>query len=639
MSDGSRPLRRFPVRYVKEDGKAKEAILTTGLKDIILEFKRLKVRQLLLKTGAENLHYVKRIEGKENEVELCIKRTYDIEVNDEETANRIIDVSMGFGLINPEEEEEQEEEEEKEEEKTYDIYGQTFRNHKDNKRNCHGNFRNFNNNSQKQISSQIYRKIRTNVDNQEYNDNNDVITVGNVSRKYVTRNKNNVLGSGVERDVKKIGYNLNNKNNIEEEDEEEDEDIIDGSLQSNIRKIFRYMPMPPSHYHIIRPDEVSVLSLVGKGRIASVYISQLIISPQERNRLMILRDPNQLYALKTYDKEMIISEGQIEHVLTEYVVLKCINSCYLAHLDFAFQTKNRLFFGMTFGGGGELFFHLRHNKRFNENLAVFYIAEVICGIEELHRHNIIYRDLKPENVLLTIDGHIILADFGLAKIGITANSGLEARYDKYDNSDDSSDMFGSPNSGSSCGYGVAQTLCGTPEYVAPEVLIKNGHGKCVDWWSCGIMLYEMIFGASPFNTDNASRDVVYRRIVGDCTNFDVEDINIPFNEYFSPEAVDFIRKLLIRNPSKRLGSKGSAEIKNHPIFRRYGINFDKIAKRECIPPYVPRIDRRNPAKNFSDQTSPLGSFALTKKSRGPLTEEENSYFRDVDWTSPFIYIQ
>lgn len=212
--------------------------------------------------------------------------------------------------------------------------------------------------------------------------------------------------------------------------------------------------------------------------------------------------------------------------------------------------------------GGELFFHLKKFRVFPEHMARFFAAELVSAISHLHTVNVIYRDLKPENVLLDENGHIHLTDFGLSK-------------------DDVSDPRG------------ATTFCGTPEYLAPEMLInrksREGYGKAVDWWSLGTLLYEMLTGWPPFYDKNLRKM---------CENILRSDLQFPPGSTASPEARDLIRGLLLRDPAKRLGSKddGAQEIKNHPFFA--GVDWEALEKLEIEPPFRPMVRGDTDIGNF-----------------------------------------
>lgn len=171
-----------------------------------------------------------------------------------------------------------------------------------------------------------------------------------------------------------------------------------------------------------------------------------------------------IYALKTLKKSKLKEAKHIEHTQTERKIMEIVNHPFIVSLKFAFQTEKKLYFAMDYYNGGELFFHLRKRGKFNEAQAKFYLAQIVLAIEFLHSKKIIYRDLKPENIVLDINGYIKLTDFGLAKDNIADDSGC------------------------------TQTFCGTPEYLAPEIIRGDKYGKAVDVWCIGILMYEMLYG-------------------------------------------------------------------------------------------------------------------------------------------------
>eukprot|EP00494_Astrolonche_serrata_P031107 UN31376 len=191
-------------------------------------------------------------------------------------------------------------------------------------------------------------------------------------------------------------------------------------------------------------------------------------------------DSGQIYAMKVLKKKQLVKRKQVDHTKTERRILANIDNPFIVSLRYAFQTPAKLYLCLDFFNGGELFFHLKREGRFSQRRSKFYAAEILLGLECLHTNDIIYRDLKPENILLDHEGHIKITDFGLSKDSIESDS-------------------------------VTHTFCGTPEYLAPEILQQRGHGKAVDWWSFGTLLYEMMTGLPPFY--NMNLNLMYEKIL------------------------------------------------------------------------------------------------------------------------------
>jgi serine/threonine protein kinase len=251
--------------------------------------------------------------------------------------------------------------------------------------------------------------------------------------------------------------------------------------------------------------------------------------------------------MKVLKKAQLLARKQVAHTQTERKVLEEIDNPFIVSLRFAFQTSDKLYMILDYFTGGELFFHLKQNGRFPEDRARFYAAEIVLALECLHQNGIIYRDLKPENVLLDGDGHIKLTDFGLSKDSINGQS-------------------------------LTHTFCGTPEYLAPEVIYGAGYGKPVDWWSLGTLLYEMLTGLPPFYNENLH--VMYEKIVR---------AKLTFPSYLSSKSVSFLSALLERDPKKRLGGGESdaEEVKKHIFFQ--DMNWDKMSTKEVKVPFKPAV--------------------------------------------------
>ena len=284
----------------------------------------------------------------------------------------------------------------------------------------------------------------------------------------------------------------------------------------------------------LKIDDFDLLKVVGRGSFGKVM-------------QVLKKDTNRIYALKTIRKAHIISRSEVAHTLAERSVLAQINNPFITPLKFCFQSPDKLYFVLAFVNGGELFHHLQKEQRFDINRARFYTAELLCALECLHGFKVIYRDLKPENILLDYTGHIALCDFGLCKLDMKDED-------------------------------RTNTFCGTPEYLAPELLLGHGYTKTVDWWTLGVLLYEMLTGLPPFYDENTNE--MYRKILQ-------EPLHFPGPEIVPAAAKDLLTRLLDRNPERRLGANGSAEIKAHHFFAN--IDWRKLLQRKYEPSFKPNV--------------------------------------------------
>jgi serum/glucocorticoid-regulated kinase 2 len=251
-----------------------------------------------------------------------------------------------------------------------------------------------------------------------------------------------------------------------------------------------------------------------------------------------------LFAMKILRKQHLVKRRQIERTRTERKVLSVVDHPFIMKLHYAFQTEDKLYLVLDYCPGGELFFHLSRFRRFPERVARFYAAELLLAIGHLHKRGIIYRDLKPENVLLDAEGHVKLGDFGLAKAGIRH-----------------------PCEG-------AVSMCGTPEYMAPEVLNQSGHGFCVDYWGLGMLVYEMMTGLPPWYTTDRAK--LFRRLK-------TAPLDIP--SYFTSHSASCVTQLLERDPRRRLGVSGIRMSMEHEFFR--SINWRALYARRVEAPIRP----------------------------------------------------
>ncbi|OAD04497.1 protein kinase A catalytic subunit, partial [Mucor lusitanicus CBS 277.49] len=259
------------------------------------------------------------------------------------------------------------------------------------------------------------------------------------------------------------------------------------------------------------------------------------------------------YAIKVLKKADIVKLKQVEHINSERLVLSEINFPFIVQLYCTFQDCENLFMLQEYVIGGELFRHLRKSGRFSNDTARFYAAEIVLALEYLHSKDIIYRDLKPENILLDHRGYIKITDFGFAKKVVDRT----------------------------------WTLCGTPEYLAPEIIQSKGHSKSVDWWSLGILIFEMMAGYPPFYDDNHFG--IYEHILGG---------KVQYPSYFENAAKDLLKKLLVIDRTKRLGNlKGGAEdVKRHKWFR--GTDWHGLLTKTVRAPLIPAHANDYDTSNF-----------------------------------------
>ncbi|KAK3529100.1 hypothetical protein QTP70_016533 [Hemibagrus guttatus] len=293
-------------------------------------------------------------------------------------------------------------------------------------------------------------------------------------------------------------------------------------------------------------DHFSFIKVLGKGSFGKVMLAEL-------------RGTDEVYAVKVLKKDVILQDDDVDCTLTEKRILALARKHpYLTQLFCCFQTKDRLFFVMEYVNGGDLMFQIQRSRKFDEARSRFYAAEVTSALMFLHQNGVIYRDLKLDNILLDAEGHCKLADFGMCKEGIL--NGV-----------------------------TTTTFCGTPDYIAPEILQELEYGPSVDWWALGVLMYEMMAGQPPFEADN--EDDLFESILHD-------DVLYPV--WLSKEAVSILKAFMTKSPNKRLGcvvSQGLEEaIKVHPFFRE--IDWVLLEQRKVKPPFKPRIKTKRDVNNF-----------------------------------------
>jgi len=302
----------------------------------------------------------------------------------------------------------------------------------------------------------------------------------------------------------------------------------------------------PKEKKNVKPSDFEFLKVIGKGSFGRVLLAKH-------------KTEGNVYAVKVLQKKMILKRNEKNHVMSERnVLLKNLHHPFLVGLHYSFQTPDKLYFVLDYVNGGELFFHLQRERYFQEPRARFYAAEITSAVGYLHSEGIIYRDLKPENILLDYKGHVVLTDFGLSKEGLTEKD-------------------------------TTTTFCGTPEYLAPEVLRKQAYDKAVDWWCLGAVLYEMLYGLPPFYSKDTLE--MYQNILN-------KPLRLRTN--ISIQARNLLEGLLQKDKNKRLGAVLDVEeIKTHDFFR--SINWNDLEAKAISPPYNPNVRGKMDLKNIDPE--------------------------------------
>lgn len=328
------------------------------------------------------------------------------------------------------------------------------------------------------------------------------------------------------------------------------------------------------------PSHFELLKVLGEGSFGKVFLVRKITPP----------DAGTLYAMKVLKKATLKLRDR-ERTKMERNILASINHPFIVRLHYAFQTEGKLYLVLDFLRGGDLFGRLAKEFMFTEEDVKFYMAELVLALDHLHSLGIIYRDLKPENILLDHDGHIALTDFGLSK---------EAVFKEEDKT---------------------FSFCGTVEYMAPEVVSRKGHTNVCDWWSLGVLMFEMLVGTLPFSCKDRKQ-----------TMSQILRAKLRMPEFLSPEAQSLLRALFKRNPANRLGAgpTGCKEIKTHPFFAT--IDWEKLNRREINPPFQPTVHADETYyfdREFTSRT-PKDSPCL------PLSSSGLDLFRGFSFVAPIV---
>ncbi|CAD7064648.1 unnamed protein product [Tilletia caries] len=331
----------------------------------------------------------------------------------------------------------------------------------------------------------------------------------------------------------------------------------------------------PSSRRKVGLEDFNFLAVLGKGNFGKVMLAE-----EKRTA--------RLYAIKVLKKEFIIENDEIESTKSEKRVFLAAareRHPFLVNLHSCFQTETRVYFVMEYVSGGDLMLHIQREP-FTPRRAKFYATEVLLAVEHFHKQGIIYRDLKLDNILLTLDGHVKVADYGLCKEDMWLGS-------------------------------TTRTFCGTPEFMAPEILLEQAYGLAVDWWAFGILIYEMLLGQAPFRGDD--EDEIFDAILEDEPLYPI---------HMPRDSVSILQKLLTRDPARRLGSgpTDAAEIKAHPFFR--DVNWDDVYHKRVPPPFCPTLSNPSDTSWFTSEKPTLTPVHTV------LSAQDQSEFNNFSWTAP-----
>uniref|UniRef100_A0A8B9L0E2 Protein kinase C n=1 Tax=Astyanax mexicanus TaxID=7994 RepID=A0A8B9L0E2_ASTMX len=337
--------------------------------------------------------------------------------------------------------------------------------------------------------------------------------------------------------------------------------------------------------------DFDLLRVIGRGSYAKVL-------------LVRLKKTDRIYAMKVVKKELVNDDEDIDWVQTEkHVFEQASNHPFLVGLHSCFQTESRLFFVIEYVNGGDLMFHMQRQRKLPEEHARFYSAEISLALNYLHERGIIYRDLKLDNVLLESEGHIKLTDYGMCKEGLRPGD-------------------------------TTSTFCGTPNYIAPEILRGEDYGFSVDWWALGVLMFEMMAGRSPFdivgssdNPDQNTEDYLFQVILE-------KQIRIPRS--LSVKAASVLKGFLNKEPKERLGchpQTGFADIMAHPFFRN--VDWDLMEQKQVVPPFKPNISGEFGLDNFDAQFT-NEPIQLTPDDDDVVKKIDQSEFEGFEYINPLL---
>lgn len=352
------------------------------------------------------------------------------------------------------------------------------------------------------------------------------------------------------------------------------------SSLSEDHKVVRGRPASqptPRRKEGMQMEDFNCISVLGRGHFGKVLLAEF-------------KRTGKLYAIKALKKGDVVTRDEVDSLMCEKRIFETINVSrhpFLVNLYGCFQTPDHVCFIMEYSPGGDLMTHIHHSI-FSERQARFYAACVLLGLEFLHQNRIVYRDLKLDNLLMDSDGFVRIADFGLCKEGM--------------------------------GHGDrTSTFCGTPEFLAPEVLTDSTYTRAVDWWGLGVLIYEMLVGESPFPGDD--EEEVFDSIVND---------EVRYPRFLSPESVSIVQKLLQKDPERRLGAgeQDANEVKRHRFFQ--GIDWEALLAKRVKPPFLPAIKSPGDVSNFDEEFTRLKPVLTPPQTPFFLTAEQQEFFADFD---------
>ncbi|KAK1796795.1 hypothetical protein P4O66_009814 [Electrophorus voltai] len=319
-------------------------------------------------------------------------------------------------------------------------------------------------------------------------------------------------------------------------------------------------------------------AVLGRGHFGKVLLAEY-------------KSTGEMFAIKALKKGDIVARDDMDGVMCEKRIFETVNSArhpFLVNLFACFQTQEHVCFVMEYAAGGDLMMHI-HTDVFSEPRGVFYAGCVVLGLQFLHEHKIVYRDLKLDNLLLDSEGFVKIADFGLCKDGM----GFQDH---------------------------TSTFCGTPEFLAPEILTETSYTRAVDWWELGVLIFEMLVGESPFTGDD--EEEVFDSIVND---------EVRYPQFLSTEAISIMRQLLRRNPERRLGAgeRDAEEVKKHPFFRN--LDWAALLAKKIRPPFVPTLKGRDDVSNFDEEFTSEAPILTPPREPRLLTDREQELFEDFDY--------